>query len=131
MATHHGKEGTVKVGSNAVAEIQSFQVTEEVGVSDDTAMGDTSETHLVGIKRWNGSLECSWDGDDTNGQEALLVGASVVLNLYPEGAANGDKYMSGTATITRVNSTVARDGVVRRSFDFTGNGALSHSTVSA
>lgn len=131
MATHHGKEGTVKVGSNAVAEIQNYNFTQEASVADDTAMGDTDDTHLVGTKRANGSLECSWDETDTNGQEALVAGASVTLNLYPEGDGSGDKYYTCTATITRVNWTVPRDGIVRRSFDWQANGALSLATVGA
>lgn len=129
MATHHGKNGVVKVGSNAVAEVQQFSVTEQVGTVDDTAMGDTDETHLVGIKSWNGSLQCSWDETDTNGQEALTVGASVTLNLYPEGTGSGASYMTGTATITEVTRDIKRDGVVTRSFNFKGNGALTHTTV--
>lgn len=129
MATHHGKNGVVKVGSNTVAEVQSFVVNEEVGTADDTAMGDTSETHLVGIKRWDGNLQCSWDETDTNGQEALAVGNSVTLNLYPEGTGSGATYKTGTATITKITLDTKREGVVTRAFDFKGNGALSQTTV--
>lgn len=125
MATHHGKAGTVKVGANAVAEIQQFVVTERAGVADDTAMGDTWETHLAGVNSWSGTLTCSWDETDTNGQEALTVGASVTLSLYPEGAGTGARYATGTATITEVGVDTNRNGIVSRSFNFQGNGALT------
>jgi len=129
MGTHHGKNGVVKVGANAVAEVQNFSVTEQVSTADDTAMGDADETHLVGIKSWNGNLSCSWDETDATGQEALTVGASVNLGLYPEGSGSGASYLSGTATVTQITLDVKRDGVVTRAFDFKGNGALAHSNL--
>lgn len=131
MGTHHGKDGVVKVGSNAVAEVDNWSVTESAAVADDTSMGDTWKTHVSGktINSWNGSLTCHWDESDTNGQEALDIGASVTLNLYPEGAGTGADYRTGTATITQVGLTVTKDGVTQRSFNFEGNGALTQSTV--
>lgn len=131
MATHHGKNGVVKSGSNAVAEIQEWSVEETAKTADDTAMNDTWETHIAGqtINSWDGNLTCSWDETDTNGQQTLTVGASVVLNLYPEGTGAGATYKTGTATITKVGLDVKRDGVVKRSFSFQGNGALSETTV--
>lgn len=129
MATHHGKNGVVKVGANAVAEVQEWSTTRTVGTVDDTAMGDTDETHLVGIKSWNGTLKCSWDETDVNGQQLLVEGASIVLNLYPEGTGAGATYETGTATITEVTRTVNRSNIVERSFNFKGNGALTETTV--
>lgn len=125
MATHWGNEGTVKIGANAVAEIDNFRVSEEAATVDDTSMGDAWETHIVGRKSWSGNLTCHWDETDSTGQEALVVGASVTLNLYPEGASTGDRYCSGTATITSVEVSVPKDGVISRTFNFKGNGALA------
>ena len=129
MATHHGKAGVVKVGANAVAEIQQWSVTENIETAEDTAMGDTDKTFLTGVKGWQGSLQCSWDETDTNGQEALTIGAGVTLNLYPEGAGAGATYKTGAAIITEITLDVNRNGVVTRAFNFLGNGALTQSTV--
>jgi hypothetical protein len=129
MATHHGKNGVVKVGSNAVAEVDRWSARESVDTVDDTAMGDAAQTHLTGIPGWSGQITCHWDETDTNGQEALTIGASVTLNLYPEGAASGATYKTGTATITEIGLDVTKNGVVSREFSFTGNGALSQTTV--
>ena len=41
MATHKGSEGTVKVGSNAVAEIRSYSLEETADTLEDTSMGDS------------------------------------------------------------------------------------------
>jgi len=129
MGTTHGKSGVVKVGVNTVAEVDQWSVRQTVDTADDTAQGDTAMTHLVGIPGWSGSLTCHWDATDTNGQQALSIGASVTLNLYPGGAGSGATYKSGTASITEIGITVTKNGVVSREFSFTGNGALAEATV--
>ena len=45
MATHKGSEGTVKVGSNAVAEIRSYSIEESADTLEDTSMGDAARTY--------------------------------------------------------------------------------------
>jgi hypothetical protein len=129
MGTHHGKDGAVKVGANAVAEINDWTVDESAATADDTVMGDAWDTHLVGTKSWSGSMRCWWDETDTNGQQALTVGASVTLNLYPEGSGSGATYKTGTATITKVGIAVSKGAVVSRDYSFQGNGQLSETTV--
>jgi hypothetical protein len=92
MANHTGSEGTVKVGSNTIAEIRSFSIDETHDAIEKTAMGDSYRSFKTGLLSWSGSIECWWDETDTSGQGALDVGASVTLNLYPEGATTGDIY---------------------------------------
>lgn len=129
MSAHHGNEGNVQLGANAVAEVQSWDYEEEdVDVQDVASMGDTEVTHfLSGIKRGSGSIECLWDETDTNGQETLDVGASVTLNLYPEGDASTDVYFGGTAKITNVRRGASVRGMVTVSFSFVG--VLAQQTV--
>lgn len=132
MATHWGTEGTVKLGANAIAEIIEFSFNETVDPVDDTTMGDSYHSHIVGsgIKKWDGSITCHWDELDTNGQVAMTVGASVTLNLYPEGATTGDVYWFGLATFTGRSQDVKMDGdTIKATFQFLGNGALTRSTV--
>ena len=131
MGTHIGNEGTVKIGANVVAEVKSWQIREGAAIVDDSAMGDEWDSHIVGSKNWSGSLSCGWDEADATGQGALVAGASVTLNVYAEGDASGDKYFTGTATVTEVSHEGGRNGQITASFSFTGNGALSRSTVSA
>jgi hypothetical protein len=134
MATHWGNEGQVKLSTNTVAEVIEFEFTESVEPVEDTAMGDAYHTHISGsgIKRWSGSMTCHWDETDTNGQLAMTVGASVTLNLYPEGSTSGDMFWSGTATITERGQTTKMDGeTIKATFAFTGSGALTRSTVGA
>ena len=129
MATHTGSEGTVKVGSNAIAEIRSFSIEESADTLEDTTMGDTARTYKSSLTTYTGSVDVLWDETDTTGQGALTIGAEVTLNLYPEGDTSGDTYYTGTAIVTgrTINSTY--DGLVEMSISVQGNGALTTSTV--
>jgi hypothetical protein len=129
MATHKGSEGTVKSGANAIAEIRSYTITETADVLEDTSMGDSSRTYLASLKTFTGSIECFWDETDTNGQLTLDVGATVTINIYPEGSTSGDVYYTGSVIITEKSVTASFDGMVEASFSFQGTGALSESTV--
>ena len=129
MATHKGSEGTVKSGVNAIAEIRSYTITETADVLEDTTMGDSSRTYLASLKSFTGSIECFWDETDTDGQLTLDPGASVTINIYPEGSTSGDTYYTGTVLITEKNVTGSFDGMVEASFSFQGTGALSETTV--
>lgn len=131
MATFSGNDGVVKVGANAVAEVMSFTVNQNMEPIDNTVMGYSWRTHLAGLKTWDGTIECRWDDTDTNGQEALTVGASVTLDLLPEGSANGEYELTGTASITSISQTQSYDNTtVTRTFTFQGNGALTVGVVS-
>lgn len=131
MATHHGLDGSVKVGANTVAEVRSFEIETTQDTVDDSVMGDTWHTHLTGLKAWTATAECLWDETDTNGQVALTIGASVSLSLGPEGHTSGDTIYTGTATVKTIGVAAAHDGVVTRRVSFEGNGALTITTVGA
>ena len=92
MATHKGSEGTVKVGSNAIAEIRSYSIEESADTIEDTSMGDSARTYKASLTQFSGSIDVFWDETDTSGQGALDVGSEVTLNFYPEGDASGDTY---------------------------------------
>ena len=130
MGTHHGKAGSVKIGTDAVLEVTQFTLKEEADLAEVTVMGDASKTYLVGTKGWDGSISCFWDETDSTGQEALTVGATVALKLYPEGSGTGAKYYYGNAIVKDVSIGVPKDGVVTREFSFTGNGDLTLGTAS-
>lgn len=130
MATHTGSEGTVKVGTAAVAEIRSFSVQTTADTAEDTSMGDSWRSFKTTLKGWSGSVDCFWDETDTTGQGALVEGAEVTLNLYPEGATTGDKYYTGTAIVTGVSINSSFDGLVESSISFQGTGSLTFATAS-
>lgn len=129
MATHTGSEGTVKVGSNAIAEIRSFSIDQQADTLDDTTMGDTARTFKSSLTTYTGTVDVLWDETDTNGQGALTIGAEVTLNLYPEGDTSGDTYYTGTAIVTGRTINSSYDGLVEMSISVQGSGALTETTV--
>ena len=129
MATHVGTSGVVKVGANTVAEVTGFTIDETNDTVEDTSLTDTAKTYIALRKDATGTIECHWDETDTTGQGALTVGASVTLNLYPEGADSADTYYTGTALVTGVSQNVSLDGVIARTITVQFSGGVSTTTV--
>lgn len=131
MANHHGSEGIVLVGANQVAEVLDWEVEEAAEFADDTTLTDTAKTsHSQGITSYRGRITAWFDETDTNGQEALTAGASVTLNLQPEGTATGNYQYSGTARITRIVHSIQRGQIQERTFEWEGSGTLSRAVQS-
>lgn len=129
MAIHKGSEGTVKVGSNAIANIRSYSIEESADTLEQTIMGATSRAYVASLSTFSGSVDVYWDETDTNGQGALTVGAEVTLNFYPEGDASGDTYYTGTAIVTGITRSASFDGNIEASISVQGDGALTETTV--
>jgi len=129
MATHTGSEGTVKVGSDAIAEIRSFSIEESADTLEDTSMGDTARTYKSSLTTFTATIDVLWDESDTAGQGALTNGAEVTFGLYPEGDTTGDVYLTGTGIVTGRSVSASFDGLVEMSISLQGSGALSQTTV--
>lgn len=131
MANHVGNEGVVKVANNTVAEVRSFSIKMSTATTEDTVIGDTWTTHQVTQSSWTAECSCFWDESDTTGQGALTPGASVTLNLYPEGASAGtsETYYTGTAIVTGASTSQTHNGMVEATYSFQGTGALTKSTL--
>lgn len=129
MAVHHGKNGKVKIGANAVASVQKWSLNSNVEVADQTSMGDEWQDHLVGIPGWSGTVECLYDPANTTGQVALTIGSVVALGLYSDGDAAGKTYHAGNASVTSIPIETDLKGAVKISFNFQGKGALDVETV--
>ena len=130
MATLTGNNGTVKVGSAAIAEIRSFSVDETMDTIESTSMGDTYRTFETSLKSWSGSVDIFFDDTDTSGQGALTVGSEVTVNFQIEGDTTGDHLLSGAAIVTGRTINSSFDGLVEASLSLQGDGALTEGTVS-
>jgi len=128
MATHTGSEGTIKIGSDTLGELRSFSLETTAETIEDTSMGDTSRTYKVGLKTFTGTASVFFDETD-NGQTALVAGAEITLNVYPEGASSGDTYYTGTAIVTGRTINSSFDGMVEMEISYQGTGALTEQTV--
>lgn len=126
MAVHHGTEGVVRVGANAVGEVTGFSFTATAEYAESTNLAATAKTYAqVAITSWSGSVTAFWDETDTNGQIALAPGANVALVLAPEGTDTGDTRYTGNALVTEITRNVQRGAITEITFNFIGNGLLS------
>lgn len=129
MANHTGSEGTVHVGTTAVAEIRSYSISETADTIEDTTMGDAARSYKSSLKTFSGSIDVFWDETDTSGQGALTVGSSVTIKFYPEGSTTGDTYLYGSAIVTGKTVNGSYDGMVESSITIQGTGALTTGTA--
>ena len=128
MAIHKGSEGTVHVGTDAVAEIKSYSVEETSDTVEVTSMGDSFRDYLPTLTSFSGSIDVFWDEEDT-AQIALQVGTEVTIKFYPEGTDTGDKYYTGTAIVTGSSISASFDGMVEASISVQGKSALTLATA--
>lgn len=130
MANHlAGTDGVVKIGANPVAECRGWNIEQQADVVEDTVLGDSWKTNKPSLKSWNFSLTCFWDETDTNGQAALVVGAEVAINVYPEGSTTGDVYFSGSGIVTGRTNKGEVGGMIEAEITGVGNGALVEGPV--
>lgn len=129
MASYKGCEGAVKVGTDTVAEVRSWSLSETTEILDASALGSCAKVKKVGMTDGTGSVTCLWDDTDTAGQGAMTNGAQVELNLYPKGASSGSYFVTFDAIITTVGVSGSYDGLVERTFDYEATGDITWGTV--
>ena len=128
MATHTGSEGTVKIGSDQLAEVRSYTIESSGETIEDTSMGDAARTYKAGLTTFTASFEVYFDETDT-AQGAVDAGASITFSVYPEGETAGDTYYTGSCIVTGRSITASFDGMVEMSLSVQGSGALTETTV--
>jgi len=129
MPTHSGSEGLVRAAGNTIAEVRSFTLDITGEVIEDTSMGDSFRSYKPGLSAYTVNIECFFDETDT-AQNALDVGSSLTIELYPEGAASGDTFFTGTVIVTGKSVSSSFDGMVEAAFTATGTGGITETTVS-
>ena len=129
MATHHGKEGVIKAGTDVIGDVTGFSLDTTADTVEDTSLSDTAKTYIAGRTGFSGSVDMHYDEADT-AQAALLAGTSISFVLLPEGNTTGDESFTGSGIVTSMAVAVALDGVVTRTVAFQGSGALTIGTVS-
>ena len=128
MATFAGKDGIVKIGSNAIGEIRSYSIEQTMDTIEDSSMGDTDRTYVASLKSFSGSMDVYFDETDT-GQLDVQVGDTGSISVLMEGDTSGDHSLSGSILVTGRTLTASFDGMVEASITFQGTGALTEGTV--
>ena len=111
MATLVGKDGVVKIGSNAIGEIRTYSIEQTMDVIEDSTIGDTDSTYTSGLKTFTGSMDVYFDDTDT-GQLDVQVGDTGTINVQVEGDTTGDHQLSGSILVTGRTITASFDGMV-------------------
>lgn len=128
MAILAGNHGNVKVGTNTVAHLKSWEWTPTNDILDSTEFGDDWKTKLTGLKDAQIKASGMFDYTDTNGQKALILafisGGDVTLNLYTDDT----HYLISTAKVKSPSVKVGVADIETIDFDFENNGApdLTH-----
>ena len=128
MATHHGKEGVLHVGGTAIGNATGFTIDTTHDVVEDTALGDSMKSYLVGRGTYTFTIDMNFDETDS-GQTTLVQGSELTFAFLPEGNASGDRKFSGTGIVTGMSVGVTLDGVTTRTVSGQGNGGLTIGTV--
>ena len=128
MATHHGKEGVLTIGGTRLGNATGCTIDTTHDVVEDTALGDSMKSFLVGRGTFTFSIDMNFDETDS-GQTTLVQGAELTFAFLPEGNESGDRKFSGTGIVTGMSVSVPLDGVITRTVTGQGTGGLTIGTV--
>lgn len=125
MAVLVGNQGSFKLSTNTVLEIDNWTMDVSTGLEETQSFGDTWRERTATIRDFSGTASGRFDPADTNGHAALstaaLGGTTVSARFY----INSTNYYSGTAFV-QASLAAAENGLVTVSYTFTGTGALSY-----
>ena len=122
MAVLKGKDGSISVGLNNLANITSFTINEEADTLETTAMGNAGYKTFVGsLKSWSGTVEAVFDDTDS----AVAVGSAITLTVVVDDGSSNQVQYSGSCIVTSRSVEVAVADLVSVTFEVTGTGALT------
>ncbi len=128
MATHHGKDAVVHVGGTSIGQATGFTVDTTHDIVEDTALGSSMKSFVVGRGTFTASIDMNFDDDDS-AQGNLVQGSSLSFEFMPEGSGSGEQKLSGTGIVTGMSVGVTLDGVTTRTVSIQGTGGLTIGTV--
>lgn len=126
MATTRGCYGVIKAGDTptTVAELTAWDFTETASEIDTSSMGSCTSSSEAGSVKTTGNISFWWDASD-GGQDEIVAGATVAIEIYPAGTTVGEVKYSGSVVILSRSVTATTDSVCSSTATFTVNGALT------
>jgi hypothetical protein len=112
MTAIAGYGGSVKLGDNAIAEIDKWDISIDSDLYDTTAFSSAWHTSIPGLKKWSGTFSGRLYEGDTNGQAviqtALLNGTVLSANFFIDSthSYSGDIYIKQQQVKVAVSATV-------------------------
>lgn len=140
MATYHGKNCYFAINDSGGtlrsihSDLQNANISIDTATADDTAFTDTWQTAAVGIPGYKVSIDGLWSDTTSTGTDVVLMallGASAAsyFRFAPAGSTSNYRSYVGSILLTAYNPTAAHTNMVRFTANFTGNGALTASTM--
>lgn len=123
MACFAGKDGVLKAGGTAIAQLTAYTITENADTTECTHFdsGDYRDYRTT-FKSFDGSADLVWNRQDGD----LVVGNTYVLDVYPEGDDTAtDWKKTGSVIVTSFEITASTEDNVTASVSFQGTGALT------
>ena len=127
MASQTGNNGVIKVGANQIAQLTGWSISENAPPLENTVLGSANRTYLAGLAEVTGTINCFYDKSDT-AQNAMTVGAIVTLEFRPEGNGSGKAAWTVSATLVRLDNSVAFQQVITEQYQWQAAGTLAKGT---
>lgn len=124
MAALVGFGGNVKVGANAVALMDNWELNPSANMLEKTSFQESWKTKLAGLKDWSAKASGRYDFTDTNGQLALwnafINGTTVAVSFL----VDATHHLDGTAFVKSPPIKAGVDALIDVEFDLEGTGPL-------
>jgi hypothetical protein len=128
MAAIAGKAGWVKVGSDSVAMVESWDVSISDEALQTTGLGATYRSYIGrGLPEGTGSL--TWRALDLTDTASLVLKAAMLANTTPITLSlsdDGTNHWGSSAVVTGFTHTTPVEGLVTGSCQFTLTGAITY-----
>ena len=124
MAAYRACRGVISVGATptVVGEVTAFDFNETAQEIDTTSMdGTCAASSQAGTVKTTGSVTMNWDYTDA-GQDLIITGEYVDLEISPNGTDNPNPLYSGTALILTKGATSEVNGIISATFSYTIDG---------
>jgi hypothetical protein len=128
MPRYQGHNGYARVGTTEVGQRTEFDITTSAPELDGSVMGSGWTGVDAGQLSASGSIGVFFDHADA-GQDLLVVGAKVALDLFPTGNTTGHTKISGTFLITEKGVTTTVGDNVKATFKVRNDGAVTETAV--
>lgn len=130
MAKYHGNGGSLSAAGSTVASVLDWELEETEEFADQSGMGDTVKTFLAGApSEANFACNCHYNKGDT-GQDAIVVGASIAVIVYPGGNSSGLPSITFTVLVGSVKRNGNMSETVKKSITGIVTGAITEADVS-
>ena len=126
MAVLTGKSGDITFASGYAAHCNSWTIEFATDVFEDTALGDSWKTKVVGLNDWTGSYDCALDETELTTAEDMGIGQAITVPaaaVFTYAGATG--CIAGDIIITGATLNSSTTGVNTISCTFSGSGLPS------